>query len=312
MADKRKAVGGGWLTHTLHVWPTDEVVADSAYWPAWWDQAYDQAARRIADVVACCILGGLPDCPEPIRMELQPSGSLTFSVHLSGTTIEVFIWAFEGPDDPEPDAPGPNGGVRRKTADGLVLGLRGVGKEFSVARFYDGLAQPIPAGRDGRVCPWVMRVTTAARTAGAQTRRFVQLSSPIRAPSGAAMSRMAAPKKMQTGRGRPVLNGVRVVRDGKWSPPGSANGDAPTCSTPVAIRRAAIAIRREMKAEIGRTHWMNTRRKQTLSRFARIDSGVSTFERCLELSDICGAGIPDPHFCLRKQLSADASTPRLN
>lgn len=160
MADKRKAPGGGPLTHTLHVWPTDEVIALSAYWPAWWYQAYERAARQLADRVACCILGGPPDCPEPIRMELQPSGSLTFSVQLWGTTIEVFIWHFEGPDDPEPDAPGPDGGVRQPAADGLVLGLRGTGKEFSATPFYDGLVLPVPVARGGRLRPWTIRITT--------------------------------------------------------------------------------------------------------------------------------------------------------
>jgi hypothetical protein len=166
MADKHKAVGGGSLTHTLHVWPADELIAQSAYWPSWWYPAYERAARQLADRVACCILGGLPDCPGPIRTELQPSGSLTFSVQLWGTTIEVLIWDFEGPDDPEPDAPGPDGGARQRAADGLVLGLRGTGKEFSVAPFYDGLVPPVPVGRGGRLRPWTVRVTTAASPLG--------------------------------------------------------------------------------------------------------------------------------------------------
>lgn len=176
MADK-KAVGGGCLTHTLYVWPDREVIADSVYWPLAWHLAFDKAARQLGERVACCVLGGLPICPEPISIELLPSGWLEFSVHVSGTSIDVVIWTFEGPDGPEPDAPGPNGGVRRSTADGLVLGLRGTGKSFSITTFYDGPVPRIPVGHVVEVR--VLALRPCARNAGTgegeQRRRATRL-----------------------------------------------------------------------------------------------------------------------------------------
>jgi hypothetical protein len=283
MADKRKAVGGGPLTHTLHVWPTDEVTAQSADWPAWWYQAYERAARQLADRVACCILGGLPDCPEPIRMELLPSGRLTFSVYLSGTTIEVLIWHFEGPDDPEPDAPGPDGGKRRTTADGLVLFLRGTGKDFSVAPFYDGLVPPVPVGR-ARPWPWPIRITTAATTSGNRG-SYVTAASWV-----AAMPRMAPAKATE-----------RHESIACW---GSATGVGRTSrAMPGAKYRPAIAARPGIEIEMRRAYRIDVTHKgsRLVSRFSWSSPELFRSERPPTFSHalsepIYGPSVPDRHI----------------
>ena len=286
MADKRKAMGGGPLTHTLHVWPTDELIAQSAYWPAWWYQAYERSARRLADGVACCILGGLPDCPEPIRMDLQPSGSLTFSVHLWGTTIEVFIWHFEGPDDPEPDAPGPNGGVRRHTADGLVLGLRGTGKEFSTAPFYDGLVPSVPVGRGGRLWPWTVRITAASWVA--------------------AKPRMAAAKATRESDSQRTAS-VLPVR----SVTGGAN-----CFSASSPRKApAITLPTGTKVEMRRSPWMGATRRQVRAstRFDGLGFEPSPSNRPLVFPHpINRTPIAAPRSCLETPRIAEATDLRLN
>jgi len=146
MAYGAEPVRGDCLTHTIYIWPSRQLVAGSSYWPQSWHEAFEQAASQLGSVVASYVLGGLPVTRQPITMEL-PVGCIRFSVKCRGTSIYIAVSDFEGPEDPGPDAPGPNGGTRRRSspADGLILGLRGTGKSFTVVTFY-GPLPPIPAG----------------------------------------------------------------------------------------------------------------------------------------------------------------------
>lgn len=131
------------FAHTVHIWPSRELIARSWHWSEAWHAAYEQAASEIGRAVAVCVLGGLPVADRPIAMEL-PTGCVSFSVSLWGTSIYVSITEFEGPGGP--DAPGPDGGSRQpRPADGLVLGLRGTGKCFALVTFY-GHLPPLPTG----------------------------------------------------------------------------------------------------------------------------------------------------------------------
>jgi hypothetical protein len=146
MAFSAEPVRGDCLTHTIYIWPSRELVAGSPYWPESWHEAFGQATSQLASVVASYVLGGLPVTQQPITMEL-PVGCIRFSVRCRETSIYIAVSDFEGPEDPGPDAPRPNGGARRQAsrADGLILGLRGTGKGFTVVTFY-GPLPPIPAG----------------------------------------------------------------------------------------------------------------------------------------------------------------------
>ena len=148
MAYGAEPAGADPLAHTIYVWPSRELIARSWHWPESWHAAFEQAASQIACVVASYVLGGLPVTPQPITIEL-PVGCIRFGVKCWGTSIYIAISEFGGPENPGPDAPGPNGGTRRQPtpADGLILGMRGTGKSFTVVPFY-GPLPPIPAGYD--------------------------------------------------------------------------------------------------------------------------------------------------------------------
>jgi hypothetical protein len=143
MAYGAEPAGADTLAHTIHIWPSQELIARSWSWSEAWHAAYEQAASEVGRAVAVCVLGGLSVSEQPIAMEL-PAGYVSFSVSLWGTSIQISITAFEGPGGP--DAPGPDGGCRQpRPADGLVLGLRGTGKCFALVTFY-GYLPPLPAG----------------------------------------------------------------------------------------------------------------------------------------------------------------------
>jgi hypothetical protein len=141
-------VAGGCPAHTIYIWPSRELIARSWGWPEAWHEAFEQAAGQLAGLVATCVLGGLPLTQEPATRRLR-AGCVTFRVRCSGTRIYIAVLDFEGPH-----APGPDGGTRRQPhpVDGLVLGLRGYGKAFTIVTFY-GPLPPVPAENITRG-PW--------------------------------------------------------------------------------------------------------------------------------------------------------------
>lgn len=136
---------GDTLAHTMYVKPSRALIARSWHWPDSWHDAYEQATTKVARKVAACVLNGLSIVQHSVTMEL-PAGRISFSVTRWGRSIYIAVSDFEGPDDPEPTGPGPNGGTRQpNSADGVVLGLRGTGKNFTIVTFC-GHLRPAAAG----------------------------------------------------------------------------------------------------------------------------------------------------------------------
>jgi hypothetical protein len=150
---------GETLAHTMYVRPSRALIARSWHWPDSWHGAYEQATTNVAQKVAACVLNGLSIVQHLITMEL-PAGRISFCVTRWDRSIYIAVSDFEGPDDPEPTDPGPKGGTRQpNAADGVVLGLRGTGKNFTIVTFCGYLrpaaAGAFPAARfPGQVLSW--------------------------------------------------------------------------------------------------------------------------------------------------------------
>jgi hypothetical protein len=143
MAYATKPAGADPLAHTIYIWPSQELVARSWDWPEARHVAYEHAASEVGREVAVHVLGGLAIREQSIELRLA-AGWISFTVRVFGTSIFVSIAAFEEPDGP--DSPGPGGGCEQpRSADGLILGLRGTGKCFSLVTFY-GYLPPLPVG----------------------------------------------------------------------------------------------------------------------------------------------------------------------
>ena len=143
MAYATKPPGADPLAHTIYVWPSQQLIARSWAWPEAWHAAYEHAASEVGRDVAVRVLGGLAVREQSIELKLGVAW-VSFTVRVSETSIFVSITAFEGPDGP--NSPGPNGGCEQpRSADGLILGLRGTGKSFVLVTFY-GYLPPLPVG----------------------------------------------------------------------------------------------------------------------------------------------------------------------
>src|SRR5690606_6637981 len=114
-------------------------------WPEAWHEAYGRATNQLGGLVASYVLSGLPVSEQPITLRLPCGGSIGYSVRCRGTSVYIIVAEFEGPGTP--NGPGPNGGLRRRpvSAQGLVLGVRGTGKCFTIVTFYGPLPS-VPAG----------------------------------------------------------------------------------------------------------------------------------------------------------------------
>jgi hypothetical protein len=185
-------------------------------------------------------------------MELLPAGRLIFTVHVSGTSIDVVIWDFEGPEDPGPDAPGPNGGMHQ-TADGLVLGLRGTGKDFTIATFY-GPMRPIPLGRMAGPLPPAMRVAMGADAD--RSGRIRRLPSTVSAASGVAGSTPIAPAETKR-----ASRSTRLVLAPSAKPVSA--GEAREWALLFTKERLAAAMRSGANADMQRTNWLNNLNPET-------------------------------------------------
>ena len=145
MAYGAEPAGGRGPSHTIYVWPSKELTAKSWSWPASWHEAFQHAAGRIGLAVAVCVLEGQPLGRRQAVLRLS-MGTLRISVRRRGTSIFVNVHEFAGPETPGPDTPGPDGGARQQpsSVDGLVLGLRGSGRNSYLVVFH-GYMPPTPA-----------------------------------------------------------------------------------------------------------------------------------------------------------------------
>lgn len=154
MAYSAKAARAGSLARTIfiYIWPTDELVARSWQWPAFWHEAFEQAADRIGYAVAMCIAGGRPIGEGQAGLRLSV-GCITFSTERRGASISIAVSDFTGPETPGPDAPGPDGGRQQpRSADGLVLGLRKTARNSHLVVFH-GFGRFFPRRLCGRRYP---------------------------------------------------------------------------------------------------------------------------------------------------------------
>jgi hypothetical protein len=136
--------GAGPLACTIHIWPSRGLVAQSWQWSAAWHEAFERSAGLLALAAAMCVLNGRPLSERPLE-SLTSLGHLKYTVVRRGESILITITEFTGPESPGPDSPGPNGGARQPSAiDGMVLGLRGAGRNYRLVVFH-GFMPSIPA-----------------------------------------------------------------------------------------------------------------------------------------------------------------------
>jgi hypothetical protein len=136
--------GPGSLAWTIYIWPSQELVAKSWDWPQARHEAFERALTVLAIAAATCILDGRPFGGQHARSPIS-SDYLSFSAVRRGDSVHITITDFGGPESPDPDWPGPNGGASQpKPVDGLVVGLRGSDRYYRMVVFH-GFMAPIPA-----------------------------------------------------------------------------------------------------------------------------------------------------------------------
>jgi hypothetical protein len=129
------------VAYTIHVWPTQELIAQSWTWSERWRTAYQEIAWAISLAAATQVLDGGTFAHREIEIETE-IGRAEFTISQVGTTVHIVVSAFSGPE-----APDPNGGieVQPHAIDGLVIGLRGgANRSFHVVVFY-GEESSIPS-----------------------------------------------------------------------------------------------------------------------------------------------------------------------
>jgi hypothetical protein len=173
MAYATKPAGADPLAHTIYVWPSQQLIARSWAWPEAWHAAYEHAASEVGRDVAVRVLGGLAAREQSIELKLGVAW-VSFTVRVFETSIFVSITAFDGPDGP--DSPGPNGGREQpRSADGLILGLRGTGKSFVLVTFY-GYLPPLPVGYSpGNLAPVLFSKGNGIGNAGNDCGRILKI-----------------------------------------------------------------------------------------------------------------------------------------
>lgn len=133
----------GPLARTIHIWPSQELLAQSWHWPARWHEAFARAEGLLGLAAATCILEGR-EFDENDPQISQVVYGMKFIVVGKGDSIYITIVDFAGPE-PDPNSPGPNGGTHQPApADGLVLGLRGANRCYRLVVFH-GFMPSIPA-----------------------------------------------------------------------------------------------------------------------------------------------------------------------
>jgi hypothetical protein len=136
--------GPGSLAWTIQILPSPELATRSWHWPQSRHAAFDLAVSALAIAAATCILDGRPFGGQQVKSPIC-DGCLTYTLVRRGDGVLITITDFSGPQSPDPDWPGPNGGASQpKPAAGLVVGLRGAGRYYRMVEFH-GFMVPIPA-----------------------------------------------------------------------------------------------------------------------------------------------------------------------
>jgi hypothetical protein len=121
------------VAYTIHVWPTQELIAQSWTWSERWRTTYREIAWAISLAAATQVLEGGTFAHREIEIETE-IGRVRFTISQVGTTVHIVVSEFSGPE-----APDPNGGIEAQphAIDGLVIGLRGgSNRSFHVVVFY--------------------------------------------------------------------------------------------------------------------------------------------------------------------------------
>jgi len=135
--------GPGSLAWTIQIQPSPDLVARSWHWPQSRHGAFDLAVAALAIAAATCILDGRPFGGQRAESPIC-DGWLTYSVACRADSVLITVTDFSGPDSPDPDWPGPNGGAAQpKPVDSLVIGLRGSYRYCHMVVFH-GFMAPIP------------------------------------------------------------------------------------------------------------------------------------------------------------------------
>ncbi len=140
MAFGEQFIARGHVAYTIHVWPTQELIAQSWTWSERWRTAYQEIAWAISLAAATQVLEGGTFAHREIEIETE-IGRVRFAISQVGTTVHIVVSEFSGPN-----APGPDGGVEAQphAIDGLVIGLRGgANRSFHVVVFH-GRVPSIP------------------------------------------------------------------------------------------------------------------------------------------------------------------------
>jgi hypothetical protein len=128
------------VAYTIHVWPTQDLIAQSWTWSERWRAAYQEIAWAISLAAATQVLEGGTFAHREIEIETG-IGRVRFAISQVGTTVHIVVSEFSCPS-----APGPDGGVEAQphAIDGLVIGLRGgANRSFHVVVFH-GRVPSIP------------------------------------------------------------------------------------------------------------------------------------------------------------------------
>ena len=128
----------------IHVWPTDELIAESWGWPESWHTAYAQIAWTLGLAAATQVVDGGSFDGQTGEFG-PPIGCVRFTISQIGTTVHITISDFAGPQAPPPP---PNGGIGQQptTIGGLVLGLREANGYFHVVVFHGPAPEIPPSG----------------------------------------------------------------------------------------------------------------------------------------------------------------------
>jgi hypothetical protein len=128
------------VAYTIHVWPTQELIAQSWTWSERWRAAYQEIAWAISLAAATQVLEGGTFAHREIEIETE-IGRAKFTISQVGTSVRIVVSEFSGPN-----APGPDNGIEAQpqAIDWLVIGLRGgANRSFHVVVF-DGCVPSIP------------------------------------------------------------------------------------------------------------------------------------------------------------------------